>query len=288
MSQCGPIPEFSLAPNSNLSAVDLTYEEQEVGNFMGQSFNANIPSGASLNPAFIESISGQFTDYLQSDEIKQYASCRIDEAKGDLDLSRLEEIGDKGVRLMNSLAPSAQNLNSKITTLMDNADTFKDEFDTLMNNADTFKGEFYTLKGKVESRSKEITLNSLNNIQSTVENFRVTISLVLTIVAFLVILIFINIMQRLIPKSWKVGVALIGVLSFIFAITYLMFDSLYNNKILKPLVNKSNIIREKLGAEPVDESEESDWIFFLVLDVLLVTLIILGLIVVNINSSRDN
>lgn len=264
MSQCGPIPKFRLAPNSDLSAIDFKYEEKELGKVPGVgSFNANIPTGASFNPAFIESISGQFTDYLQSPEIKEYASCRLGEATEDLDFSRLEEIGEQGLRLMTNV----QNLSDK---------------------AKTFKNDLDTFKEKVESRSIEITLNSLNNIQSTVENYRTTISLVLTIVAFLVILIFINIMQRLIPKSWKVGVALIGVLSFIFAITYLMFESLYNNKILKPLVNKSNIIREKLGAEPVDESEESDWIFFLVLDVLLVTLIILGLIVVNINSSRDN
>ena len=204
MSQCGSIPEFSLAPNSDLTTIDLNFVEKQLG-----PFRAELPEGASLNPAFIESISGQFTDYLQSDGIKQYASCRIGEAAEDLDLNRLEEISDQGLRLMNSLAPSAINLSNKVTTLMDNADNFKDDFDTL--------------KGKVESRTKEITLNSLNNIQSTLENYRFTISLVLTIVAFLVILIFINIMQRLIPKNLFAALGLIFMLIVFFYVIYRIF-----------------------------------------------------------------
>lgn len=274
MSQCGSIPEFSLAPNSDLSAVDLNFTEKKVGPFM-----ADLPSGASLNPAFIESISGQFTDYLQSPEIKEYASCRIGEATEDLDLNRLEEISDQGLRLMNSLAPSAINLSNKVTTLMD--------------NADNFKGEFDTLKGRVEARSKEITLNSLNNIQSTVENYRTTISLVLTIVAFLVILIFINIMQRLIPKNPVVAALLIFMLIAIFIVTYLIFDSLYNNQILKPFIEKSDLIKKEFlslspspspSPNPNDESEENDWIWiwiYLGIDIFLIGFIILGLIIVN-------
>lgn len=254
MSQCGSIPEFSLAPNSDLSAVDLTYEEKEAGEFMGKKFTANLPAGASLNSAFIESISGQFTDYLQSDGIKQYASCRIGEATEDLDLNRLEEFGDQGERLM----VSAQNL-------IDNADTLKNE-------------------------SKEITLNSLNNIQSTVENYRFTISLVLTIVVFLVILIFINIMQRLIPKNPAVALGLIFMLIVIFYVTYRIFESLYNNQILKPFIEKSNLIKKEflspspslsLSPNPNDEYEENDWIWWGVVDIILIILIILGLIIVN-------
>ena len=261
MSQCGPIPEFSLAPNSDLSAVDLTYEEKEAGEFMGKKFTANLPAGASLNPAFVESISGQFTDYLQSDGIKQYASCRIDEATEDLDLSRLEEFGDQGERLM----VSAQNLSNKATTLIDNSNTLK-------------------------NKSKEITLNSLNNIQSTVENYRFTISLVLTIVAFLVILIFINIMQRLIPKNPFAGLGLIFMLIVIFYVTYRIFESLYNNKILKPFIEKSNLIKKEflspspslsLSPNSNDESEENDWKWWGAADIILIILIVAGLIIVN-------
>ena len=280
MSQCGPIPEFSLAPNSDLSAVDLNYESKPVG-----PFTAELPAGASLNPAFIESISGQFTDYLQSPEIKQYASCRIGEATEDLDLNRLEEISGQGLRLMNSLAPSALNLSNKVTTLMD--------------NADNFKGEFDTLKGQVEARSKEITLNSLNNIQSMVENYRITISLVLTIVAFLVILIFINIMQRLIPKNPVAALGLIFMLMVIFGVTYLIFKSLYNNQILKPFIEKSNLIKKEFlspspslslspSPNPNDESEENDWIWiwiYLAIDIILIGVIVAGLIIVNKFSS---
>jgi len=258
MSRCGSIPEFSLDPDSNLNIVDLQYEEQEIGKVMGQKFTANIPSGASLNPEFIETLYSQFSDYLQSPDIKQYADCRIDDAKGDLDLSRLKEFGDKGERLMEA----AENL---------------------INNADALK-----------NKSKEITLNSLNNIQSTVENYRFTISLVLTIVAFLVILVFINIMQRLIPKNLSVALFLIGMLILIFYVTYRIFESLYNSIILKPLIKKSNLIKGYLNPSqspspsqnPNDESEENDWIFWGVADIILIILIILGLIVVNYYSSE--
>ena len=143
--------------------------------------------------------------------------------------------------------------------------------ENLMGNADTLKNE-----------SKEITLTSLNDIQSTAENYRFTISLVLTILTFLVILIFINIIQRLIPKSWKIGLALIVVLSAIFIVTFGIFYYGYNNQILKPLINKSNIIREKIGAEPVDEPEENNWFWWLLgSDIGLIIFILIVLIGVN-------
>tara|TARA_B100001248_G_C27385000_1_gene459134 strand:- start:879 stop:1655 length:777 start_codon:yes stop_codon:yes gene_type:complete len=255
MSQCGTIPEFSLDPESDLSAVDLSYEEQEIGEVLGQTLTANLPSGASLNPEFIETLYSQFTDYLQSPDIKNYADCRIDEAKGDLDLNRLEEFGDQGERLMET----AENL-------MDNADTLKNE-------------------------SKEITLTSLNDIESTVENYRFTISLVLTILTFLVILIFINMMQRLIPKNGIAALGLIIMLILIFSVTYLIFESLYNNIILKPFIEKSNLIKGYLNPSPSpsqnpnDKSEENDWIWiwiYLVIDIILIGVIVLGLIIVNI------
>jgi hypothetical protein len=246
---CGPLPEFQITTDSDMNIANILFKDRKISlqTPVGEAeLSVEVPSGATLDRGFINTISSQFSDYIQGDELRDYTTCKLGETTG-ISADKLQDLGNKGTLLMDKL----HDLGNKGSLLVEKADTLKD-------------------------KSKETTITTLNKINKLIESFRLIISLILTLLTCFVIFLALNIVTNWLTYGKKKGLIIMGFLSLIFGVTFATFYYGYSKFITIPFIKQSNIVKTYFEEPEQKIEEESKYTF--ILPYIVITLLILALL----------